>query len=1179
MSRLIPSSGSNPCPICDDTKGKCRHGSQGDGYVQCMTYAGAHSAPNGWYFIGDTKCGTWGQFVPAREKDDRSRQDWEARKAERQRRAEEQRQKELFELSQALPIDERSAQNRKFLLGLDLDGDHLENLKARGLGDRQIKTGLFKSIAPRQLLKSPISPRLAGIARDGKSVWGVKGRGILCPAFDVRGRITGMQLRLDDGGDGGKYRWLKSQFGSKLPNGEMPLTVVKPEGKVEQIGLCEGIMKPDIAATLSGDTLFIGASGGNFQASRKQLEESLRWAHQEYGNLPVIFYPDAGSLKNPQVLKRDRTTLRLLEKLGRKIGFALKVADWKQGFDKEAGDIDELLAAGGGDKIKFLNVKQYKRLLQKAEALNRYRKLSELSYAPKTRLNQPELGKLPLPKPSTITAVSSACKTGKTAAIEHWCEQHRIYYPSGKIFLVGYRNALLKQTSKRTGIPHAQDLAIGKFGLDALHLNHSREVGLCLDSLLKIELDKIPVHSLVILDEGEAVLKHGLEGGTLGSDQAKILDRFQAILNRVLELGGAIAILEDNLTDLSLNLLRDATGGKYPIELTLNTYQASHWDVRIGGGSPSGFVSAILAALEEGLHIFVPTTSQIFGEILEWVVQSVLPEKKVIRLDAETVENLGDLMENPDEVLGEEKPDLFVGSPTIESGLSFWIEHFDAVFNYAVNLDTRAQIQHLERCRLNIPRFIYATDFLPGDDGNGRGFDPKRIHRDRQICAKHTARLSQIEPEKLGDQLDKPGEQANLWNRYAALFKARSNAAQSVLRDNLKAELESRGHRVNERRWEKNEEVAELLAQAKFEIELKKARELHESDPGDMKPDEAKRILKSQASKREKRLKAKKCLLADKLPGAELTEDFILKAVVENRGRFLRSTELLWMVENPEIASILDKRAMEKAAEGPFIMLHRFSHHRLKADLMRAHHQLLELTDGREYREGDSILQEVREIALNRAGEIWRVLGLCVKPEHSAVKIANKFLKRLGFEATVARKEGGRGEQERIWQVDLTTSHVEHRETILAALTRKLAPLLDETVSQSESRIEGIENPVVTTCEYRETLNKEVVTTALEVLQPQDSDSNWRGLVGRLVETMPDMPYMADYLQSRWEDLQGLTLVADGQPWIENSEIGDWWVWVNTWRDGRRLGCVTIPCDWFEFVQRPRTRIGIARWG
>ena len=1162
MSKFAPTSRSNPCPICDDTKGKCRHGNRGDGYIQCMSFAGAHSAPNGWHFLGDTKCGTWGQFVPALQKDDRHTQEWEAQKAERQRRAEEQRQKELFELSQALPVDERSAQNRKFLLGLDLDGDHLENLRARGLSDRQIKSGLFKSIAPRQPLKSPISPRLAGVARNGKSAW-VSGRGILCPAFDIHGRITGMQLRLDDGGDGGKYRWLKSQFGSKLPNGEMPLTVVKPEGEVRRFGLCEGIMKPDIAATLSSDTLFIGASGGNFKTSRKQLEETLRWARREYGEKPVAFYPDAGALENPQVLKRDRNTIRLLEKLGRKIGFELEVADWGQEFDKAVGDIDELLAAGRGDEIEFVKTSKYHRLAQKAEALNRYRELNQLSIAPKTLLNQPELGKLPLPKPRTITAVSSACKTGKTAAIEHWCDRHRTDYPNGKIFLVGYRNALIRQTSRRTGIQHVQDLAIGQFGLDATYLKHSREIGLCLDSLFKIDPDKIPAHSLVILDEGEAVLKHGLEGGTLGSDQAKILDRFQENLNRVLELGGAIAILEDSLSDLSLNLLRDATGGKYPIELTQNTYQASHWEVEIGGGSSSGFVARILAALGEGQKIFVPTTSQIFGEILEWVVRSLLPQKKVIRLDAETVENSGDLMESPDEVLGKEKPDLFIGSPTIESGLSFWIELFDAVYGFSVSLETRAQLQHLERCRLNIPRFIYASDFLPGDDGNGRGFDPNRIHRNWQICAKHTAKLSQIEPDKLGDKLDRPGERGKLWNYYAARFKARTNAAQSALRDNLKAALISRGHQVSERQWEKDAEIAELLKRAKTEIEARKARELHESEPGDMQPDEAKRILKSQTSKREKRLKAKKCLLADKLPGAKLTEDFILKAVVENRGRFLRSTELLWMVENPEIASILDKKAMEKAAVGPFIMLRRFSHHRLKADLIRAHRQLLELTDGREYREGDSILQEVREIALNRAGEIWRVLGLCVKPEHSAVTIANKFLKRLGFDAMVARKEGGRGKQERIWKVDLSTSHVEHRETILTALTRKLAPLLGEAESFAEPTIEGIENPVVTTSKLETTRYIKVVTTVVEALHSESSSPKWKGLRGRAIEAIPDLP---DYLRSRWEDLQGLTLVVDCEPWINGHDFNRWYLWVNKYQEDKRTGCVAIPCDWFEVV-------------
>ena len=75
------------------------------------------------------------------------------------------------------------------------------------------------------------------------------------------------------------------------------------------------------------------------------------------------------------------------------------------------------------------------------------------------------------------------------------------------------------------------------------------------------------------------------------------------------------------------------------------------------------------------------------------------------------------------------------------------------------------------------------------------------------------------------------------------------------------------------------------------------------------------------------------------------------------------------------------------------------------------------------------------------------------------------------------------------------------------------------------------------------------------------SVSGWRGLVGRVVAQIANLP---DYLQERWQEVQGVKLVVDGPPRMKNPEIGDWWIWVNTYRGDKRMGCVSIPLDWFE---------------
>ena len=87
MSKLSPSSRNNPCPICENTTGKCRQSASDFDYWQCMNFAGTRKGEitNGYKCLGHTKCQQWAQFRldNTAEWTDEQRQEWERQVLER----------------------------------------------------------------------------------------------------------------------------------------------------------------------------------------------------------------------------------------------------------------------------------------------------------------------------------------------------------------------------------------------------------------------------------------------------------------------------------------------------------------------------------------------------------------------------------------------------------------------------------------------------------------------------------------------------------------------------------------------------------------------------------------------------------------------------------------------------------------------------------------------------------------------------------------------------------------------------------------------------------------------------------------------------------------------------------------------------------------------------------------
>ncbi|HHP7244300.1 MAG TPA: hypothetical protein ACFE0H_06405, partial [Elainellaceae cyanobacterium] len=345
MSIFTPTRRGNPCQICGDTTGKCR---ETDQTLLCMNIADASQPIPGFTFIGRTKDDLWGKWIATNIRAQNLRTTAHDRNHGQQSRKQQRTKSEISQqyCPDSLSNDERDRLYRQILSQLTLHPDDRADLHRRGLTTELIHHWGFKSVEQWQSLDQVFPTSLAGISSSGRSL-NTPFPGYLCPIYDIKGRITGFQVRnraLEPNTP--KYYWLTSKTKSSpdgatphLGNGELPLAVYSPNQppQKEAIALVEGTgPKPLLTAQRLG-IITIGAAGGQFSSSRQTLRQILDETTCQFSQKIVEFYPDAGAICNPHVLRQYRATWRLLKSWG----YTIQVMWWKQ-LTKADPDIDEL---------------------------------------------------------------------------------------------------------------------------------------------------------------------------------------------------------------------------------------------------------------------------------------------------------------------------------------------------------------------------------------------------------------------------------------------------------------------------------------------------------------------------------------------------------------------------------------------------------------------------------------------------------------------------------------------------------------------------------------------------------------------------------------------------------------------------------------------------------------------
>jgi len=336
------------CPVCNGARKDCRM--NGNLYF-CRT----DSSNSAFILKSHDKIG-FGIYIEKALEEEQDAEKLAEYKRQREVARKLRLERETKDRAQLLSVTDRDQEIRKILGQLTLNSNHREDLKRRGLSDEQIEAGMFRSVSPYQKLQTAVSSNLAGVSIDtnGRSLTNTES-GYICPVWSSNGLMIGWQLRLDNTEDNGKYKWPTSRWRkrpngptSHLQNGEMPITVCRPtviDPSFTSIGLAEGILKPWIAAQLSGQ-FFLGAAGGQFASSSKIFKQELDKLSAELDTKLIILYADAGSPGNKDVMREYAKTHKLITSWG----YELRIGWWGQVEKSDISGIDDLLAAGEAER-------------------------------------------------------------------------------------------------------------------------------------------------------------------------------------------------------------------------------------------------------------------------------------------------------------------------------------------------------------------------------------------------------------------------------------------------------------------------------------------------------------------------------------------------------------------------------------------------------------------------------------------------------------------------------------------------------------------------------------------------------------------------------------------------------------------------------------------------------------
>ncbi len=886
-----------------------------------MNETGGYGNPD-YHYFNDTRCGTWGIYIPLADWNEHRGENRQATPEEREEWVRQQQLKTQAALEaenqkrlESLPINERDIAARAILAQLSLNDIDRQDLIRRGFTSQQIKDIGFKSIDPFQKLREPVNPRFPGVNVNGDRLNNWSMGGVLIPVYAITGEILGFQIRNREANTKGRYRWLSSAWeqgrtngnAPNLPNGELPLTFVYPqllgaEMGARELSLAEGTgAKPSIAAVKLGHQV-IGAAGGQFLSSPEQLQEGLSTWNGDIVNLML----DGDDLKKPQVVRRWVNLYHQLLEWGHKPRFM-----WS------GKDIDEL------DDVTELRELTLEELGERSgvplaiptaptEAISLARKLYHKAqkFTPNSvQCNRYLKWTIPEVINNALIAVKSALGTGKTEILKSlaaWAKE-RGY----KLIFVGYRNNLLRQTCDRVPeLYHVGDE-------DKIMLDSDEHLALCHHSAGK--LDPIAMgNTILVFDETvsdfrdmiTSKLTAGRNADGTDSRQVRLAHIQQLILNCY-----AVVLLDAYLSDTEVEFVKELRNFDFTHKIE-NTYK-NQMNVRMVKKKSTATREVLdLAKANSGCILVTATTQKFCANLEKSLIRVGVPKEDIHRFDGTNTdsERSKEFFRDPKAYIEKYKPRVLIISPTGETGISidltgYFINHYHF---HLGNLGILSGSQFLGRYRdFTAPRVIYCEEQGLIDEGNSSSFSKwVKDNFDYQTQINTTLLKSLLDEGRIDElkQITDAGIfEVTPWMKLAHKYKSIHNHEMQHLKELFVAQMREDGYTVTIDGGEDDlgcADTEELFEKVEMERQVIRSHQIFNAPNIDKKTYEG--IKACLTSNESDRLAAAKYFLTQiQLPGIIHTESWspeLVQMLMFGKRGLPKQLENFHYLLNPEMA-------------------------------------------------------------------------------------------------------------------------------------------------------------------------------------------------------------------------------------------------------------------------------------
>ncbi|WP_036480489.1 plasmid replication protein, CyRepA1 family [Myxosarcina sp. GI1] len=730
----------------------------------------------------------------------------------------------------------------------------------------------------------------------------------------------------------------------------------------------------------------------------------------------------------PKTVKAVNAAIKKTGYLLQQAGCQVKVVVWDSQLGK---GVDDLIANCGRE--------YFAEVYDRAPSLETWkaRAWQSLTYTPQVKLCDRYLPNTEIPTQTKLIGIKSPKGTGKTKFLERIVLQAR--QRQQKVLVIGHRIQLVQELCQRFGLQY-----ISEVSRDSSH--KCLGYGLCIDSLHPNSQAKFNPDdwqdSLVIIDEIEQVLWHGLNSATCKDNRVEILKTFKTLMQNVLAQQGQVYVADADLSDVAIDYLISLSGIELEPYIICNEWQPddkSFWQVyNYEGKTPKKLVEDLETYIEKGGKPFIclsaqKLTSKWGTQNLEAYLQQKFPQTRILRIDSESladrhhpayqcIAKLNTVLSNYD---------IVIVSPSIETGISIELKHhFTSVWAIAQGIQSENAVrQTLARIRDNVPRYLWCASYSFNKIGNGSTSIPALLNSSHRFTQLNIRLLQQLDLAYL-DDLDTGFQAESLlcWAKMAVRY----NASAIDYRGSILAALSAEGHQIIDaatvaiKEPDKKSQDTKSLVEVITEISTQNYQAECQAIAAcaNLSDIEYQRLNKSIVKSLSDRRKLRKYQLQQRyhLP---VTSDLV---ALDDDGWYDKIRLHYFLTVGRSYLADRDTQVARQLIQrgNGSLFLPDFNHSQLGAVVgtMEILGIPVLLSDSsRQLRNSDRDLQALKAIAINNRSEIKTILNTGIAKNYSPITILSRIISKIDCKLKHIRSETENKKRIRVYQLETITDN------------------------------------------------------------------------------------------------------------------------------------------------------------